>query len=248
MDINVGKIAILGVITGLIGMGLGMFFSNLTNKVGYRLKKLLLGLISGVMLSVVCFDLIPEAIGESSIYVTIAGLFLGLIIAIILDKAIEEKITITLKSGSERLYKAAIMMSIGIGIHNIPSGIALGSLFHISFLEGIGLALILIFHGIPEAVAVGIFLKESHSNLKNYIWILLLTSSAMGLGALLGGFAGSSSSVIISISLSIAASMMLYIVFRESIPEAIELMETRHSTSFIILGVIVGILITSIVH
>lgn len=248
MYMNVGIIAIVGLVTGLIGMGLGMLSSNLTIKIGYRLKRVLLGIISGIMLSVVCFDLIPEAIEESNIYVVLAGLFFGLVVSNVLDKALEEKITITLNDGKERLFKAAVMMAIGIGIHNIPSGIALGSLFYISYIEGISLALILILHGIPEAIAVGIFLKESCSNLKKYIWILLLTSLTMGLGALLGGIAGSVSPYIISISLSLAASMILYIVFRETIPEAIELMEVRHSSSSIILGIIVGIFITSLVH
>lgn len=248
MYMNVGIIAIVGLVTGLIGMGLGMLFSNLTIKVGYRLKRVLLGIISGIMLSIVCFDLIPEAIEESNIYVVLAGLFFGLVLSNVLDKALEEKITITLNDGKERLFKAAVMMAIGIGIHNIPGGIALGSLLYISYIEGISLSIILILHGIPESIAVGIFLKESCSNFKKYIWILLLTSLTMGLGALLGGIAGSISPYIISISLSLAASMILYIVFRETIPEAIELMEVRHSSSSIILGIIVGIFITSLVH
>ncbi|MPM81800.1 Zinc transporter ZupT [bioreactor metagenome] len=248
MFTNIELIAIVGLLTGLIGMGFGMFFSSLALNIGYRFKKLLLGLIGGVMLSVVSFDLIPEAIEESSIYFTVIGLFLGLIVSNILDKALEKKITITLEDGNEKSFKAAVMMAIGIGIHNIPGGIALGSLFHISYREGISLALVLIFHGIPEAIAVGIYLKESHSHLKNYLWILLLTSLTMGIGALLGAIAGNVSSFIISISLSFAGSMILYILFRETIPEAIELMENRYSTSSIITGVILGILIISMLH
>lgn len=173
---------------------------------------------------------------------------MGLVVSNVLDKALGKKIIINLNDGKERLFKAAVMIAIGIGIHNIPGGIALGSLFYISYIKGTSLALILILHGIPEAIAVGIFLKESCSNFKNYIWILLFTSLTMGLGALLGGIAGSVSPYIISISLSLAASMILYIVFRETIPEAIELMEVRHSSSSIILGIIVGIFITSLVH
>lgn len=73
MYTSVGIIAIAGFVTGLIGMGLGMLFSNLIIKVGYRLKRGLLGIISGIMLSVVCFDLIPEAIEESNIYVVLGG-------------------------------------------------------------------------------------------------------------------------------------------------------------------------------
>lgn len=51
-------------------------------------------------------------------------------------------------------------MALGIGIYNIPRDIALGSMFLFSPIRGLHLGVLLLLHGIPEGIAIGVLLKE----------------------------------------------------------------------------------------
>jgi ZIP family zinc transporter len=246
-----GPITIIGIsgfLTGLAGIFTGITFSLFTKRRGRRFRGTVLGFIGGLMLAIVTLDLLPESFEQGSIYITTIGTILGLILAVGLDGKLDHgNITIS-DNYSDRYIKAAIFMAIGIGIHNIPSGIALGSLSSTSPLKAFHLAIALIIHGIPEGLAIGIFLKESSAKLYTLIFISILTSLPMGLGSLLGGIMGNISPVIISISLSFAGGMILYIICRETLPSAIDTWRGRMSTIGNISGFIAGMLFVSFLH
>jgi ZIP family zinc transporter len=52
-------------------------------------------------------------------------------------------------------------MAVGTGIHNIPGGIALGSLLNDSYTKGIQLAIALFIHSIPEGLTLGIYSNKA---------------------------------------------------------------------------------------
>lgn len=237
--------SMIGFITAWLGMLGGILFSFFVKQRGRRFKGTILGFIGGLMLSIVCFDLLPESFEAGSIYICIIGITFGLILAVTLDGRLEhDKITIS-NHNKYRFLKAAIFMSIGIGIHNIPSGVALGSLFSTSAIKGFHLAIALILHGIPEGLAVGIFLRESDASVFTLVLISVLTSIPMGLGSLLGGIISNLSPLVISISLSFAGGMILYIIYRETLPNAHETWRGRLSTIGNVLGMIAGMLMVS---
>jgi len=241
-------IGILGFLTGWTGILTGILFSFLTKHRGRRFKGTVLGFIGGLMLAIVNFDLLPESFEQGSIYIATIGIVLGLILAVILDGKLDHDKIATSNNRNHRFLKAAILMAIGIGIHNIPSGVALGSFFSTSVEKAFHLASALIIHGIPEGLAIGIFLRESNSSLFNLILISILTSLPMGLGSLLGGIIGKISPVIISVSLSFAGGMILYIICRETLPNARDTWRGRMSTIGNVLGMIAGMLIVFLYH
>ena len=51
---------------------------------------------------------------------------------------------------SNNLLKTGIIVSIGLAIHNIPEGLAIGSGFEASTKLGLSLALAICFHDVPE--------------------------------------------------------------------------------------------------
>lgn len=236
---------ITGYFTGWIGIFTGILFSFFIKRSGRRFKGTILGFIGGLMLAIVCFDLLPESFRAGRIYITTAGITFGLILAVILDCLLDhDKITVS-NNRSHRFLKAAIFMAISIGIHNIPSGIALGSLFSTSPIKGLYLAIALILHGIPEGLAVGIFLRESNAKIFTLIFISILTSIPMALGSLLGSIISKISPVIICISLAFAGGMILYIICRETLPSARDIWRGPLSTIGTVLGMIIGMLIVS---
>lgn len=234
-----------GYFTAWMGILTGILFSFFIKNRARRFKGTVIGFVGGLMLSIVCFDLLPESFEVGSIYVALIGITFGLILAVLLDGKLDHVNISTFDNKKNRFMKAGIFMAIAIGIHNIPSGIALGSLLSTSPIKGIHLAIALILHGIPEGLAIGLFFRESNLSTFSLIIISIITSIPMGLGALLGGIISKISLVVISISLAFASGMILYIICSETLPNARETWKGRLSTIGIVIGVIAGILITS---
>lgn len=103
-------------------------------------------------MAVVCFDLIPEAMEISQITYVIIGVIIGIITMIYCDLLVQRKFNINKvnKSGNNSLLKTGIIVSIGLAIHNIPEGLAIGSGFEVSLKLGLGLAIAICLHDVPE--------------------------------------------------------------------------------------------------
>ena len=78
--------------TTLIGLFFGTFGTTLGGIIGIKLKKtsnkflsFILSFASGLMTSIICFELIPEALGISNLIVVILGIILGILMMIICD-------------------------------------------------------------------------------------------------------------------------------------------------------------------
>jgi ZIP family zinc transporter len=231
-----------------IGSMLGILLCFITTDNGKRFKGTILGFLGGLMLAIICFDLIPESFENSNIYLATFGIFIGLITALFIDSGISYQNFEGFNSKKQRYLKVALFMAVGIGIHNIPVGIALGSLLNISYTKGIQLAIVLFLHSIPEGLTLGIYLKEGSTKILTIILFSLVASIPMGIGTLIGSILSNISPVIISISLSFAAGLILYTIYKELLPESIGLWRGRLSTIGSVLGLIVGRLFILIIH
>ena len=77
-------------IAGVVGTGLGGLIGALLQKDSNRTVSLLLSFAGGVMLSVVCFDLVVEAIDTNAgIFVVIAAIAAGVAITYLLNYLID---------------------------------------------------------------------------------------------------------------------------------------------------------------
>ena len=89
-------VAAMTAIAGVGGTGLGGLLSACIRKDSDRIVSLLLSFASGVMLSVVCLDLITEAISEAGhgaggLSLTIFGVLLGFLVIFLLNHIIDKK-------------------------------------------------------------------------------------------------------------------------------------------------------------
>jgi ZIP family zinc transporter len=143
---------ILGLFFGTIGTTVGGIIGCTIKSQSNKFLSFILSFAGGLMMAVICFDLIPEALEISQISQTIIGIFIGIIVMILCDIIVEKKFNTKKQPQSikNNLLKTGIIVSIGLAIHNIPEGLAIGSGFDASLKLGYSLAIAICFHDIPE--------------------------------------------------------------------------------------------------
>ena len=144
-------------IAGVVGTGLGGLVGALLQKDSNRTVSLLLSFAGGVMLSVVCFDLVTESIATGAgIYVVIGSVAAGVTIIYLLNYIIDQKTNPEVPHIGEdhpktaddldelihsdhylmhqekqdskfALMVAGFVMACAIALHNVPEGMTIGA-------------------------------------------------------------------------------------------------------------------------
>lgn len=104
----------------LFGGIIGIKFNHTSNKV----LSFILSFASGLMMSIVCFDLIPEAMQIAEFSLVISGIAFGIAAMIICDVFVQNKLKYTKKNS---LLKTGLAVGIGLALHNIPEGLSIRS-------------------------------------------------------------------------------------------------------------------------
>ncbi len=240
------KTSLLGLFFGTFGTTIGGIVGCTFNNVSNKFLSFILSFASGLMMSVICFDLIPESIQLSNILISVIGILYGIITMIFCDLFVKNKFNRNTKLKSNSLLKTGIIISIGLAIHNFPEGLAIGSGFDVSTKLGIGLAIAICLHDIPEGISMAVPMKNGGMKIWRVLLYVLLSGVTTGIGALAGAIIGNISQTIIAISLGFAAGAMLYIVSGELIPESNKLYKGRISAVGNMIGFIIGIVATKI--
>lgn len=245
---EIWKTTLLGLFFGTFGTTLGGIIGVVLKRHSNKFLSFILSFASGLMMAVICFDLIPEALGISSLVSVILGILIGIMAMIFCDIVVQKKF-----SGNKRfegnqntLLKTGIIVSIGLAIHNFPEGLAIGSGFEASMKLGLSLALAICLHDIPEGISMAVPMKNGGMKISKVIFYVVLSGVTTGIGAFFGAMIGSISESIIAICLSFAAGAMLYIVSGELIPESNKLYHGRMTAVGNILGFIIGMFATSL--
>lgn len=109
----------IGFLCGMIGTGLGGLFTMFLKNPTKRFMAILLGFTSGIMISVVCFDLLPEAFEMGGVYISLAGIVLGVGMILAVEQLIPERVSDKYSDGFD-FVRSGILLGIGIAIHNFP--------------------------------------------------------------------------------------------------------------------------------
>ena len=237
--------------TTLIGLFFGTFGTTLGGIIGVCLKttsnkflSFILSFASGLMLSIVCFDLIPESMELTSILNTVVGVILGVICMMICDILVNKKFSINNSNTKNNLLKTGIIVSIGLALHNFPEGLAIGSGFEASITLGYSLALAICLHDIPEGIAMGVPMKSGGMKVSKIIFYVIMSGITTGIGAFFGALVGTIGKEVIAMCLAFAGGAMLYIVSGELIPESNNLYKGKMPVIGNVIGFIIGMFAT----
>lgn len=234
----------IGFLCGMIGTGLGGLLTLFIKNPTKRFMAVLLGFTSGVMMSVVCFDLLPEAFGMGGVFISLVGIVMGVGMILAVEQFIPERVSHKYSDGFD-FIRSGILLGIGIAIHNFPEGLAVGSGFAASDYLGLGLAIVIGLHDMPEGIAMAAPLKMGGISRLKILFYTILAGIPMGLGAFIGELLGEISHTFICLCLSFAGGAMLYITCGELIPKTQNIYKGRISTIGMIVGIMCGIVIST---
>ena len=236
----VGLLGLVAESSGLIAGILILYFFQL--KSGKNMG-MLYGATSGLMLAMICFDILPEALDKGRIDLVFCGIIIGMLLGILLDDMVPVLEIKCEKYFSQSIGKTGLILAFGIAMHNVPEGFALGAMGHASVESISRFTLILALHSIPEGIALAIPFKKAGTPIRVLLIIGTCLGSMMGVGAVLGYILSGVHENLISTGLGLAAGIILYIVCGDLMPESRKIWNGRWTTIATIIGLMCGILL-----
>lgn len=256
------KILLLSGGAGVIGTGIGGSMGLIFGKKSTATVSYLLSFAAGVMLSIVFFDLIPEAIALSSTAYAVLYIIGGVLCIWALNYMIDiitntcdihiqhgdlhhQKNLLT-KNHSNSMLKSGLLMFSAIALHNLPEGIAIGAGGSYDENMGLMLTILIAIHDIPEGISICVPLIEGGMSRKKAVWLTAVSGTPTFIGGFIGIILGSISDNFTAGSLAFAGGAMLYVTFCEILPQSTLLNHTRKPATFSVIGVLFGLLVVSI--
>lgn len=225
---------ILGSVIGAAGTIIGGVLALLIGKRAQEPRPFL-AFAGGMMVAVVFFDMLLESEELGGLIRMCVGATAGGVFFALADPIIN-------RSEEPSLYSTGILVLVGIALHNLPEGLAVGSSLVESQQMALSLGLLILVHDIPEGVVVCLPLKLSGMKIRRIFVLALLTGVPTALGAVLGTAIGSISREMISFCISFAGGAMLYISLKELIPAA-----GKHKVFWSLIGLCVGFFMTELI-
>ncbi|RRW71250.1 zinc transporter ZupT [Pantoea dispersa] len=208
----------------------GAIFGVLGQKPPNRVLAFALGFAAGIMLLISLMEMLPAALHAEGMSPVLGyGMFmLGLLGYFAMDRLLPHQHPQDLMAVNRRptnLKRTAILLTLGISLHNFPEGIATFVTASSDMELGLGIALAVAIHNIPEGLAVaGPMYAATGSKAKALFWACL-----SGMAEILGGIIAflllgpAVSPVMIAAIMAAVAGIMVALSVDELMPLAREI-------------------------
>ncbi|MCL6449840.1 MAG: ZIP family metal transporter [Acetobacteraceae bacterium] len=253
---------VVGLIAGVGGTGLGGVLALVFRRPGPSAVSVLLGLAAGVMLALTGFSLMPESFEAAGLVPGMAGFVLGVGLLFLADLYLPHfhfhspgrpdpgrgQFLLHASEGSEAVapgfVRAGILVGLGVAMHNLPEGVAIGAGYAHRELVGAGLAFAIALHNVPEGLAMALPMLAGGLGAGRIAAACALAGLPQALGALGGASLAAVSPLFLALSLGTAAGAMLYVTADELIPAASRLSRGHSATVGLVLGMVVGVFLS----
>ncbi len=239
---------LVGLVVGLAGTLPGGLYILSGSGRGASRQSWLLGFSGGIMIAVVIFDLWPESVHFGGVMPALLGTAVGMVLVQYFDRLLRI-VPWYRKRHFSRFTKVGILLGVGIGAHNFPEGVAMGTTYVTAATIGdwLGLALLMAVHNIPEGMAMASAFQIGKVNLLKILFALFMVEIPMAIGGTVGGFLGSISPAMVAVALGFAGGAMFLLVAKELLPMARRLAGALQVGSGFAVGLAAGILLTRFV-
>ncbi len=244
-----GSPAFAFLLTLLAGLstGVGSFIAFFGKRTRTGFLSFALGLSAGVMVYVSMVEMLPTAEdsigaqmgGRAGGWVAAGSLFLGILVAAVIDALVPEKRN-PHEARSEKdlgrvregqrdvaaasLARAGFLTAIALAVHNFPEGMATFMSALADTKLGVSIAVAIAIHNIPEGISVSVPIYYATGNRAKAFAYSFLSGLAEPTGALIGYviLRPVLDDAVLGISLGAVAGIMLYVSFDELLPAARE--------------------------
>ena len=242
--------SILGVLIPFLGTSFGSLLVFFVKKeIGPKIKKIIIGFASGVMIAASIWSLILPSIEMAEKQCVISylpatvGFSTGVLFLIIINK-------LAMKIEDRFNGKKINMLLFSVTLHNIPEGMAVGVGFAgflagnagITLMEAFVLALGIAIQNIPEGAIISMPLKMNGKNKKEAFLCGVLSGVVEPIAALMTVFLINIVVPILPYLLAFAAGAMIFVVIDELVPE----MNEGDKSQIGVIGLTIGFLIMMI--
>ncbi|WP_336764765.1 ZIP family metal transporter [Paenibacillus sp. USHLN196] len=239
--------ALIGSFISAMSTGLGAVPILFMRKISHRLRDILLAYAAGIMTSASVYNLIPEALGQSNLFVLAFGILLGSLVLLVLEMKIPH---VDLENPEKMPFKIeakAFMIIAAITMHNLPEGLSVG-VSYASSDENLGnlIAFSIGLQNAPEGFLVALFLVNQNIGRFKALGIATLTGAVEIITAMIGYTLSSLVAGLVPYGLAFAAGAMMFIVYKELIPESHGDGNARVATMSFLLGLITMIGLTEL--
>jgi zinc transporter ZupT len=202
--------ALLGIYVGVIPVALGMLWYPFMRRIDQKWVNAILALTVGLLVFLFV-DTVLEAIEISG---ELPGVFQGIPLVIFGTLfSLGILMAVSQRRGRTTPTMIATFIALGIGLHNLGEGLAIGAAFATGAAAlGSFLVVGFILHNITEGIGIAApLVKEEHPKLSTFILLALLAGLPAVLGTWIGGFAFSPFWAVLFLSLG--AGAILQVIF-----------------------------------
>ncbi|MEM2025498.1 MAG: ZIP family metal transporter [Desulfurococcaceae archaeon] len=208
-----------------------------------------LSLSAGVMLATSLYELLPVGIEKSGISIALAGFVLGAVLIGMVEKFVPHEHLFKGHEGTpiaKSRLKAVSLIVLGIVIHNIPEGMAVGASSYLGVEIGLATSISIALQDVPEGYAVSFPLSMISRKKSKPLIIALLSGLSE---TLMAAFTALITSVLAleGFILGLASGAMMYIISHEIIPETHRYSYESLATAGLIGGFILSLIVLEIV-
>ncbi len=229
-----------------LATGVGALLVVILGKPSVKFLSAMLGFAGGVMLAISAFELLPEAKQLGGEIASAIGVIMGAGMMALLDVILphihrgfrnSEGISVgeaesLIVNGTQatglvsgklnyaNLLKCGLFLVVGIALHNLPEGLAIGAGYTSSAALGMVIVVSLALHNVPEGMVTATPLLLG--GMEKWRVVLLTTMAGLmtPVGTAIGALLFSVSPGFVGGALAFAAGAMIYIVSDELIPQS----------------------------
>ncbi|WP_412896450.1 ZIP family metal transporter [Bacillus sp. 1P02SD] len=235
----------LGILISALGTILGALPALLLTNVTHRIKDNLLAYSAGIMVAASTYALIPSTLKLSNMFVLVIGILLGTATLTLLEISLPH---LEMDHSVHANHKTSPLLLIAaMAIHNIPEGMSVG-ISYASELEDLGslVSFSIGIQNIPEGFLVCLFLITNQIPRVQALLFTAFTAGIEWVSSFIGLQLSGQHLDIIPYGLAFAAGSMLFVVYKELIPESHGDGNERSATFSFVIGLLTMIFITDV--